>query len=386
MIPRHITTELLEKITNFHKVVVLYGPRQVGKTTLCHEIIEKLHLPTLSISADESRYIHVLSSRNSQRMRQLIGENKLLFIDEAQRIPDIGINLKILIDQFVDLKIIATGSSSFELANSISEPLTGRKWTFHLYPISQQELLPLMTPFEIKEQLEERLIWGSYPGIFEFSSAALKEKYLYELEADYLYKDLLSFLDIRGAQRIKDLLSLLAFQIGKEVSIHELGTQLGMHNDMVLRYLDLLEKTFLIFHLGGFSRNLRKEISKKKKYYFYDLGIRNLVIGRFAPLSQREDHGDLWENFCIVERMKYLAYNQQYATSYFWRLYSGAEIDYVEERNGALYGYEFKWSQRKKPKTPRTWKAEYPTATYTVVNPDNYLSFVTDSDVDADIS
>lgn len=376
MIYRAITSDILSKIRQFHKVIVLYGPRQVGKTTLARHLIQQLQLKTLTINADESKYIRVLSSRDSRTMAELIGNNELLFIDEAQRIPDIGINLKIIIDQFPQLKVITTGSSSFELANHISEPLTGRKWTWYLYPISQYELAQTITAYELKQQLPERLVWGSYPEIVQLTGQQLKTDYLHELENDYLYKDILTFLDLPGSQRIKDLLRLLAFQIGHEVSTHELSTQLGFGIQTTKHYLDLLEKAFVIFQLSGFSRNLRKEVTKKKKYYFFDLGIRNVLIDRLTPLDRRDDVGQLWENFCVVERLKYTHYTKQYSTGYFWRLYTGAEIDYVEDNQGVVHGFECKWSTKKIVRPPASWTIEYPAATFQVITPDNYLAFV----------
>lgn len=373
-INRFIIDDILKKLHTTPKAIIIYGPRQVGKTTLCQEILKKLNLKTLSINADVSRHVSILSSRDDRKLRDLIAGYELLFIDEAQRIPDIGINLKILIDQHPSLKIITTGSSSFELANTINEPLTGRKWTYHLYPISILELSQDLTPFELKDQLEERLIWGAYPALFNLKGESRRD-YLRELCADYLYKDLLSLVDIRHSSKIQDLLKLLAFQIGNEISLNELGNQLDMSKETVARYLDLLEKTFIVFSRSGFSRNLRKEVTKMKKYYFYDVGIRNGVIENFNWLSDRNDVGELLENFLMVERLKRNHYQKKMVSNYFWRTYTGVELDCVEEGGGQLRGFEFKWKS-KRTKVPPTWKEAYPNASFTVIDSQNWLDFV----------
>ncbi len=374
-IQRHITKEITEKLVKGDKAIILYGPRQTGKTTLCNTIIKELGLKTLSINADEQRYIDVLASRDSRKLMQLVSGYELLFLDEAQRVPNIGINLKILIDQVKELKILATGSSSFELANKIAEPLTGRTWTYHLYPIAELELAKHANHYELQSQLEDRLIWGSYPEIFRLSGYAEKEQYMRQLASDYLYRDLLTFNGIRHADKIRNVLKLLAFQIGNEVSLNELARQLEMSKETVARYLDLLEKTFVLFRLTGFSRNLRKEVTKMNKYYFYDVGIRNAVIDNFKPLDSRNDVGHLWENFFIMERVKRNAYTHHTVTPYFWRTYTGAEIDYIEEGEGKLDGFECKWG-KEKSRAPKAWNETYANATWTLVHQDNWLEFV----------
>ncbi len=359
-----------------NQAVIIYGPRQSGKTTLADDVIAGLGLRTLSVNGDELRYVDVLSSRDSRRLGDLVAGYELLFIDEAQRVPDIGINLKIIIDSNPGLKVMATGSSSFELASSISEPLTGRKWTFRLYPIAVMELGQEFNRFELQEQVEERLVYGSYPNLFNLPGRDLKIAYLRELTSDYLYKDILQLDKVRDSSKIRDLLRLLAFQVGNEVSLSELGTQLGMNKDTVGRYLDLLEKSFVIFRLGGFSRNLRKEVTKSPKYYFYDVGVRNAVIDNFRLLPDRDDAGRLWENFVIAERLKRNHYRMEDCNTYFWRTYTGAEIDYVEERAGVLHGFEIKYGSGSAPRPPRTWLQEYSGSTWQVVDRENWLDFV----------
>jgi uncharacterized protein len=373
-IPRAIEDSITERLRDSNKVVVLYGPRQVGKTTLCREILADWPGRVLEISADEPRYIDVLSSRDSVKLKSLVAGYDLLFIDEAQRVPDIGINLKILHDQIPELRVLATGSSSFDLANRIQEPLTGRAWTYKLFPIAMLELSSLFNRFELDSQIEERLVYGSYPEVFSIADRAGKEDYLYEIGNAYLYKDILELASIRNSSKIRDLLRMLAYQVGSEVSRSELATALGMGKDTIGSYMDLLEKSFVIFRLSGFSRNLRKEISRNDKVYFYDLGIRNMILDNFKPVDQRDDVGALWENSLIVERMKKLAYSQTHAQSHFWRTYTGAELDYVEQREGRLFGYEFKWGART-AKRPAAWSQTYPGSGFELVNRTNYLDF-----------
>ncbi len=374
LIKRIIETHITDHVTRSNKAIILYGPRQAGKTTLCKTIITAVNLKTLFINADEGRYIDALSSRDSRKLRELVHGYELVVIDEAQRVPDIGINLKIFIDTLPTLKIIATGSSSFELANTVSEPLTGRKITYQLYPIAQCELKEHYNAFELQNMLEERLIWGSYPEMFQLVGYEQKYAYMQEMSTDYLYKDIFLLQDIRKSEKIKNLLKLLAFQIGNEVSLNELSSKLDVSKETVGRYIDLLEKTFVLFSLSGFSRNLRKEVTKMNKYYFYDLGVRNALIDNFKPLAERNDIGALWENFLIVERIKMNHYMRSHKASYFWRIYTGAEVDYVEEGENALAGYEFKWNA-KTTKPPASWQTTYTKASWGVVNRENWLGF-----------
>jgi len=348
----------------------------VGKTTLVEELIGKLNLRTLTINADQSKFLDILSSRSLEKISSLVAGYELLFIDEAQRIPEIGVNLKIILDNITNLKLIVTGSSSLDLASKISEPLTGRVWTYRLYPISFLEISKLYNKMELQVQLEERLVFGSYPEIFSLKGNDIKKEYLQNLSDAYLYKDLLEVGGLKNTAKIRDLLKLLAFQIGSQVSLSELGSVLSMSKDTVGRYLDFLEKSFIVFRLKGLSRNLRKEVYKMDKVYFYDVGVRNIIIDNLKPLKDRNDVGQLWENFLIVERMKYLAYTQKNPSTYFWRTYTGAELDYIEELEGGLTGYEFKYAS-KKTKVPAGWLTAYPKAEFAQIDKENFLNFVT---------
>ena len=375
IVPRALTGIVLEKLHSSDKGIVIHGARQVGKTTMVKEIIGKLGLRTLTVNGDQSRYVDVLSSQDLGRIKELVTGYELLFVDEAQRIPEVGLNLKIIRDELPALKVIVTGSSSLDLASKVSEPLTGRVWTYRLYPISTLELANLQNAFELTEDLGERLVYGSYPELFSLVGEAQKREYLQALSDAYLYKDLLELGGLKNSSKIRDLLKLIAFQIGSEVSLSELGATLEMSKDTVSHYIDFLEKTFVIFRLSGFSRNLRKEIAKMDKVYFYDLGVRNILIDNLKPLKDRNDVGQLWENFLIVERVKKLAYGGKNPSIYFWRTYTGAELDFVEEGEGRLSGYEFKYLP-KKVRIPKSWVETYPGSGFEVVNQENWQKFV----------
>lgn len=374
-IERELKKQIQEKLKTSNKAIILYGPRQVGKTTLVKNLISSLPFKTLSVNGDEQKYIDVLSSKDFSKIESLISGYELLFIDEAQKIPEIGANLKIILDNAPSLKVIATGSSSFDLANKLSEPLTGRAWTYVLYPIAFLELKNMANEFELKLQIEERLIYGSYPEIFSLDNLETKKEYLEQISNSYLYKDIFELSSAKYGSKIRDLVKLLAFQIGNEVSINELARSLGMGKVTVESYIDLLEKSFVIFKLSGFSRNLRKEVTRMDKIYFYDLGIRNIVVDNMKALKDRNDVGQLWENFLIIERMKFLRYKKEPASQYFWRTYTGAELDYVEERGGALFGYEFKYGGRK-VKPPQNWSKTYSNASFSIINNNNFLEFI----------
>ena len=359
------------------KVIVLYGPRQVGKTTLAHDLLEAVSLRSRFINADELMYRESLASQSRQRLGELLGDAELLVIDEAQRVPNIGLNLKILVDSFPHARILATGSASFDLANKISEPLTGRKVTFTLYPVSYGELQQTFGPLETRSELERWLIWGGYPDIVTSPDPVLRQRLLGELVGSYLYRDILELQGVRRSEKIVDMLRLLAFQIGQEVSLSELATKLALNRQTVERYLDLLEKVFVIFRVGGFSRNLRKEVTKNGRYYFYDNGVRNSLIQNFNPLHLRNDIGQLWENFLVTERRKANQIAGRSVNTYFWRTYDRKEIDYLEEWGGRLYGYEFKWRNgRIRQATRDEFLKAYPQAELALVNQDNFEPFL----------
>jgi hypothetical protein len=367
---------LIKRLTESpNKIILVYGPRQSGKTTLAREVLAAVPGKKLEINADDIDYAAVLSSRSLRKMSQLVDGIDVLFIDEAQRIPDIGINLKILHDSLPQLRIIATGSSSFDLANKTQEPLTGRTWSYHLFPIALCELAPATNRFALDQQVDDFMIYGMYPELFSLQHQEDKIDYLRGLTQSYLYKDVLEIGSIKYARKLQDLVKLLALQIGSEVSLSELANNLQISKETVANYIDTLEKAFVVFRLSGFSRNLRKEITRHDKIFFYDLGVRNAVIENFNPLNLRRDSGGLWENFLILERIKTQTYSRQNANRYFWRTYTGAELDYVEESKGQVQGFEFKLSN-KAPQAPQAWIDNYPEASYQVINRENYLDFL----------
>ncbi len=358
------------------KINIIYWARQVGKTTLSDEIIRELGMKTLRINGDELRYNDILSSQNRLKLESLVSGYDMIFIDEAQRITNIGVNLKILYDNFPKLKILVTGSSSFDLSNKVKEPLTGRNFSYKLYPFSFGELWQEYNDFELEQEfLESFLIYGSYPDVLLEKNIVTKKQKLQELATSYLYKDILQLEHIKHSDKLLKLLKLLAFQIGQEVSINELAKNLELNNETVNRYIYLLEQSFIIHRLGGFSRNLRKEVSKMDKIYFWDLWVRNVIIDNMNDLENRNDQGWLWENFLINERLKASGYDQRYFSHYFWRVYTGAEIDYIEEYEGKLHAFEFKW-WNKMVTAPKSFMEVYPESEFQVVNRDNFMSFV----------
>jgi len=371
---RDLKKVVLKDLSESGKIVLIFGARQTGKTTLCNEILDEIGEKSLRINLDELKYTDIISSRDFNKLKLLFGGYRYALIDEAQRVPDIGINLKILHDNFPGLKLLVTGSSSFELANQVKEPLTGRTLTHRLFPISFSELKNEFSIFDIRSNIEEYMIFGLYPEMFHCPNAHEKEKYLRELTVSYLYKDVLELSSIRNSAKINDLLKLLAFQVGSEVSLAEIGQKLGLKQETVNSYINLLEKSFIVFRLSGFSRNLRKEISKRDKIYFWDLGVRNTVIDNFSPLTSRNDTGALWENLVVAERLKYLSYNEIYASSYFWRTYTGAEVDYIEEQNGELAAFEIKYKKMKQ-KPPKAWVENYGD-NFNCIHLDNFWEFI----------
>ena len=374
-IPRTLMQKIRDELLKSQKIILLYGARQTGKTTLIKKILAEIPGKQLHINADELKYIEILSSRDSGKLRLLVEGYDLLFIDEAQRVPDIGINLKILHDQIPSLTIIATGSSSFDLANKVREPLTGRTRTFQLYPIAFDELRQLFSPIELSARLDEFLTFGMYPELFSLNNREDKIVYLRELTTSYLYKDIFELTSIKFPKRLNDLLRLLAFQVGSQVSLKEIGQQLQMSKETVAMYIDLLEKAFVIFRLSGFSRNLRKEVTKMDKIFFWDIGVRNAIIDNFNFPEHRNDVGQLWENFIISERLKFRFNHQNFMRYYFWRTYTGAELDYVEEEQGQLKGYEIKW-RKAKGKVPPSWAKAYPKASFEMITKENFFNFI----------
>lgn len=368
--------EPLDNYIQPNRVLVIYGPRRVGKTTLLQAYLARTDLKYKLDSGDNIRTQQIMGSQDFSQILPYVEGYQLLAIDEAQNIPNVGMGLKIIVDQVPGIRVIATGSSSFELAGQIGEPLTGRKRVLNLYPLAQSELLSVYNRFELRERLADFLIFGSYPEVLLASSRQERVQALTEIADSYLLKDILAFDRVKNSRTLLNLLRLLAFQVGSEVSLNELSTEVGVDVKTVQRYLDLLEKSFVIIRLGGFSRNLRKEVSSKAKYYFLDNGIRNAVIAQFNGLEQRNDLGVLWENFMVVERLKQRAYRAIHANMYFWRTYDQQEIDLVEERGGRLFGYEFKWSQKKNIPAPKSWRAAYPQTEFHVIHPDNYLDLL----------
>jgi uncharacterized protein len=370
---------LLDKIKSQcfkNKVILLLGARQVGKTTLLKRLVETLQVNTKWLNADEADIFNELSAANtSTRLLQLIGnDTRLVIIDEAQQISDIGLKLKLLHDNKPELQIIATGSSSFDLLNRANEPLTGRKRTFYLYPVSYQELVNSSNILEARRTLEKRLIFGSYPEVV--NNPGNEKEILIEIAQSYLYKDILQVEGIRKSSHLEKLLQALAFQVGSEVNYHELSKTIGnIDNSTVEKYLDLLEKTYVIYKLPALNRNMRSEIKKGKKYYFYDNGIRNVLISNYSPIEMRFDKGALWENFLLSERMKANNYQSKFPNTYFWRTHDQAEIDYIEEQDGVLNAFEFKWKDTK-ARFPDSFLKAYPNHQTLVVHQGNFEAFL----------
>jgi len=374
-IERIIQAKFIKKLIP-NKVLVLLGARRTGKTIFLKQVIQKLTEPYLILNGEDTDTLDLLNKRSVKNYKDLIGNNKILIIDEAQKIPEIGVKLKLMVDEIKGIKIIATGSSTFDLTNKLGEPLTGRQFLFHLFPIAQMELAQAETLVQTHASLEDRLVYGSYPELLHKTRKEDKREYLKEIINSNLLKDLLMFEGIHNSGKLLDLLRLIAFQIGNEVSYQELGNQLGVSKNTVERYLDLLSKVFIIFRVQGFSRNLRKEITKNSKWYFYDNGIRNALIANYNSLILRNDTGALWENYLISERIKFQSYSGLAVNNYFWRTYQQQEIDWIEDRGGKLFAHELKWNKAKKAVPPKTWKEAYPKSKFMLINPDNYLDWI----------
>ena len=358
------------------RVAVLYGPRRVGKTTLIRRFAREHAPDALMVSGEDITVRDFLESQSVAKLRSFVGARRTLIVDEAQHVRQIGLALKLLVDHVDGLRVIATGSSSFDLAQGAGEPLTGRKRTLLLLPLSQMELGGLEAAHETKARLEMRLVYGSYPEVVLEESSADQEAYLRELVSSYLFRDVLALDGVRQAGKLLRLLQSLAFQIGKDVSLPELGGRVGLSVPTVDRYLDLLEKAFVLYSRHGFSRNLTKEITRSRRYFFFDNGVRNGLIGNFSPLALRDDAGALWENYLLAERLKLNLYTRRLVESYFWRTYDRQELDLVESHGGTLAAAEMKWSPRASARPPSGWRRAYPEATWRLVHPGNYLSFI----------
>ncbi|MEM6394863.1 MAG: ATP-binding protein [Bacteroidota bacterium] len=373
---RIVESQLLEYLQP-GKVVVLLGPRRVGKTYLIRKMLSETIEPHILLNGEDVSTKELFARRSVVALEQLLEGKKFLIIDEAQKIPDIGNALKLMVDEIEGLKALITGSSGFDVENYTGEPLTGRKVTFKIFTIAEQELTGSIPMPKRKDRLHERLIFGNYPELLQQDTNDKKVRYMRDLVNSYLLKDILAFETIRNSEKVLDLLRLVAFQVGEEIKIPELSISLSMSRNTVDKYLDLLTKVFILQKVSGFSRNLRKEVTKSSRYYFLDNGIRNVLIGNLNPINLRNDIGKLWENYVLSERIKFQNYSNMLVYNYFWRTYDQQEIDWVEDRGGKLYGYEAMWNPKKQPNAPGGWKSAYPTAEFEVINPDNYLKWVT---------
>lgn len=376
MITRQIQADLKADLFQ-GKAILIFGARQVGKTTLVEQLIQPYQDETLTLNGDESDTRELLANITSTQLKRLIGNKKILVLDEAQRIHNIGLTLKLITDQIKTVQVIATGSSSFELANRTSEPLTGRKYEYTLFPLSFAELALHTNWLEEKRLLNERLIYGYYPEVINSTSTRQAERSLKLLADSYLYKDILALEGVQKPQLLNKLVRALALQLGSEVSFSELARLTGSNHHTIEKYMDILEKAFIIFRLPSYSNNVRTELKKSKKVYFYDNGIRNAVIGNFSPVGSRTDIGALWENFLVSERKKYLAYRQDLTTqSFFWRTKQQQEIDYLESDFQGLAAWEFKWNPAARVKFPEAFLKAYPESVTAIVTPGDFESFV----------
>jgi len=376
MITRELFQLILSK-SNDSKAIIILGPRQSGKTTLLKSLFETFKDKVLWFNGDDTDVRRKFEDPTSSKIKKYIGNTKIIVFDEAQRIRDIGLCIKIITDNYSGVKVYASGSSAFELANKINEPLTGRKWEFILFPISCDEMVKHHGLIDEERLLEHRLIFGYYPDVI--NSQGNEKDILKQLASSYLYKDILTWERIMKPDRLERLVQALAFQIGNEVSYHELGKLSGLDSKTVEKYIILLERAFIVFRLNSFSRNLRNELSKSRKVYFFDNGLRNAIVNQFNPIGLRNDESALWENFLVSERFKFIEYNRLYCNRYFWRTQQQQEIDYIEEKEGRLYAWEFKWSSNSKARLPLTFKKAYPDNQFEIINKENYLSFITSS-------
>lgn len=373
MIQRTIEKQI-EELLGTQKAIIIMGARQVGKSTLLNTLLGA-RKDVMWMNGDDPDIQNLFQQITSARMRAILGDSRFVVIDEAQRIPDIGLRLKLITDQVPGVQVVATGSSSFSLANKINEPLTGRKREFRMYPLTFNEMSRHGNLLDELRLIPHRMIYGYYPEVV--TSAGAEHAVLKELSESYLYRDILSLDGINKPDKMVRLLQALAYQIGNQVSYNEVGVLVGLDSKTVERYVDVLEKSYIIFRLGSYSRNLRNELKNSRKIYFWDLGIRNAIIGNLSQIESRTDAGALWENFCIAERMKQLAYHNSFALTWFWRTQQQKEIDYLEEENGKLHAFEFKWNAKKgKTRCPVSFTTAYPDASYEVITPDNIEQFL----------
>ena len=368
-----VQSDKIERALFKGKAIIVSGARQVGKTTMLEQILHQYQDKLLTLDGDDITIQELLNRPNTQQIKQIIGDMKIVFIDEAQRIPEIGLTSKIIIDKFKNVQLILSGSSSFDLSSKVNEPLTGRKWTFNLWPVSWEEWQNHVGYVKAEQDVENRLVFGFYPDVLNHEENP--EQVLAELAESYLYKDILMYEGLKKPRAIKKLLQALAFQVGNEVSLQELGQTIGIDPQTVNVYIDILEKAYIIFRLTPLSRNLRNEIKAKNKVYFCDNGIRNAVIGQLQPLAIRQDVGILWENFMVSERVKQISTNNDLRNYYFWRTTQQQEVDYIEEVNGEFFAYEFKWSEKKKIKFPKTFSNNYKSVDRGI-NRSNFREFV----------
>ncbi len=373
MITRQLQQVVRQKMFQ-GKAVLIFGPRQSGKTTLLRALESQSEKKVLYLNCDEPDIRRLLTAATSTAVKNLIGDARIIMIDEAQRVQNIGLTMKLIIDNIKGIQLIATGSSAFELANEINEPLTGRKWEYCLLPFSTQELATHSGTIEERRLLGHRLVYGMYPDVA--NNPGQEREILHNLTGSYLYKDVFAFQDIRKPELIERLLEALALQVAAEVSYNELAQLLQVDPSTVQRYVNLLEKAFVIFRLRSFSRNVRNELKKSRKIYFYDNGVRNALISNFNSPETRVDTGALWENFMVSERTKLLFNNKRHAGQFFWRTRQQQEIDYIEESDGTLAAYEFKWNPKKKGRFSKTFLKAYPNHTTGVITPDNYMEFL----------
>lgn len=373
MIERLLENIIKEKIGR--KAIIILGARQTGKTTLIKKILKESKNHAILLNADLPTVQQQLQNPSVSGLKQIFGLAKLVFIDEAQRISNIGITLKIIIDELEDIQLVVTGSSALELSNSINEPLTGRKLEYRLFPISWQELINYSGYLDALSQLEQRIIFGMYPDVI--NNMGNEREILANLSESYLYKDIIAFQQVRKPEFVQKLLQALAFQIGKEVSYNELATLLQIDRKTIINYIDLLEKSFIIFRLPAFSRNLRNELTSKIKIYFNDTGVRNALIEDFRPLGLRPDKGELWENFLISERLKANHYGRRFVKTYFWKTHQKQEIDFIEESDGQIKAFEFKWKEKANMRFPLTFNEAYKDATMQFISTENFNQFIT---------